>query len=125
MLTSMNIRDIPDAGPIRDYHCFGSYTDHRTLCAIKFPFEYSHKRENTVAAFNIQFDVINGDLPFFVGLPALYTMEACVSFKFLNLGLRLGQKYMRIPLLRQDSHMLLPLMSTSKKFERDNVSNQP
>lgn len=49
-------------------------------------------------------------------------MRACLSFKFKNLGLNVGSKYIRIPLTLHDSHIHLPFSSVMKRTERDNPS---
>lgn len=42
-LNALNIKGIPDAKQILDYHRFGDHTDqHRTICVVPFPFKYTN-----------------------------------------------------------------------------------
>lgn len=125
-LRNMELSYIPDGIPSRDSHRFGSHPDvHRTICAIKFPFQCSDENDSQISKFDIVFDVIDGELPFLVGLPSLMAMRSCLNFKFQSLGLAIGPKYLWIPLTYHDSHLTLPFSSMIRRSERDdsNPSN--
>lgn len=115
-MSNLGLNGIPEASIAREHHRFGDHPEaHRTISAVKFPFTCTDERDGQEAQFDIQFDIIDGELPFLVGLPSLIAMRACLNFKFKHLGLMIGSKYLKIPLHFQDSHVLLPFSSTIKR----------
>lgn len=120
MIRAMGLEGVPDGTPSRDQHRFGNHSEvHRTICAVKFPFTCSDEHGSCVASFDIVFDVINGELPFLIGLPSLLSMRATLNFRYKSLGLHIGTNYMRIRLEHCDSHIILPFSSKVKRVERD------
>lgn len=77
------------------------------MCAVKFPFHCNDEDGTHIVDINIQFYLIEVDLPFLIGLPYLFYIRECLSFKFIILGFNFWSRYVRIPLTIQDSHILL------------------
>lgn len=73
---------------------------------------FSFKGEENASAnpigFDVHFDVIEGDLPFLLGLPSLTYMVATISLKYMTLSLSLAGKYCRLHLEKDDDHVYLP-----------------
>lgn len=79
-LSMLKIERLPDSKPMRETHRFGTSTvRHKTLCSLRFPFCSTNWTE---PLFDIQFDVINGDLSFLVGLSSLISIKASINFNF-------------------------------------------
>lgn len=111
--------------PARDQNRFVDHLDaHRSLCAVKFPFSCSDENDERIAQCNVQFVVIEVELPFLIDLPSLMAMKARISFKFKKIGLNFSSKYIRIHITQNDVHILLPLLSTIKRYERGNAPNR-
>lgn len=55
--------------------------------------------------------VIQGDLPFLVGLPSLEAMRPNLNFEHSNLSFKLADKYHRLELIKSDGHLHLPFRS--------------
>lgn len=60
--------------------------------------------------FNIAFDVVDGDIPFLIGLSTSKAMKCNVNFKHLNLSLRFDNEYHRLGLVEDDGHIHLPFL---------------
>ena len=119
-LRTLEIDKLRDTTPIRDQHRFGTNPEaHKTICAVKFPFRCTDDTGTDIANFDVAFDVIEGDLPFLVGLPSLLAMNATLNFKYKSLGLSIGSRYVRIPLSHKESHLILPFTSLIKRSERN------
>lgn len=126
-LRALNINEVSDGVPTRESHRFGNHTEtHRTLCAVKFPFRLKDDYGACVGEFNIQFDVIDGSLPFLIGLPSLMAMKSNINFKYVSLGIFIESNYQRIPLVHNDGHINinLPFTATVKSDDRDRT-DQP
>lgn len=122
-LRALGLSDIPNGTPSREVHRFGNHAEtHSTICAVKFPFKCSDDNGVCVAEFDVTFDVIAGELPFLIGLPSLLAMRAALNFRYNTLGLHLGTKYVRVSLVQQDSHLLLPFKGIENNDNRDKRS---
>lgn len=76
----MGLSDIPDGITAHNNHRFGNHQeDHRTLCAIKFPLQFTDENDNQVTKSDIMFNVIEGNLPFLIGLPTLMAMRSAIN----------------------------------------------
>lgn len=123
-LSKLNIHDVPDATPARRWHRFGNHEEtHKSLCAIKFPFQCTDDHEGKTSYFDIVFDLIVVYLPLRIGIPSLLSVRTTLSYRFKNLGLSIGPKFLWLPLTQEYSHLILPFSSTILKNERYNQRN--
>lgn len=77
----MGISSLPDGVASRQQHRFGSHTEtYQTQFADKFPFTCTDNNNTCISEFDVTFDVINGELPFLIGLPTLLEMNANLNF---------------------------------------------
>lgn len=100
-----------------------SEEQHNSLFAVRFPF-YSTDQPDPL--FNIQFDFIDGSLPFLVGLPTLIAMKSSINFNSRWLGVRTGESrddYVKLSLHCEEEHLILPFRSSPKRDERRNFRN--
>lgn len=105
-----------DAKPLRAHHQFGPNADkYNTICSVHFPFWGVDRHE---PLFDIQFDVIEGDLPFLVGIPSLAAMRANLNFSYKWLGVLAGEEYLKLALQYIESHVILPFRAVLKKDDR-------
>eukprot|EP00171_Calliarthron_tuberculosum_P018277 IDg18277t1 len=70
------------------------------------------KDNNKQFEFDVKFDVIEGDLPFLIGLPTLRAMKSSLNFYNLTMGMKLGSYYYRIQLQQDSNHLYLSLSSS-------------
>jgi len=114
-MRKLKLGNIPDGVPRQSYHRFGnSSKDYPTLFSVKMPFlcKSSFKNKpNGPVEFDVSFDVIDGDLPFLLGLPSLCAMKANLNFEYMNIGIRIERKSYRIPILKDDSHLFISFKS--------------
>lgn len=81
-LRALTINDVPHGTPARESHPVGNHNEsHKTICAVKFPFRDKDESGSSGGEVNIQFDVIDGSLPFVTGLPSLLAMKANINVK--------------------------------------------
>lgn len=118
-LNNLKIERLQDARPMRVSHRFGTNPERfSTICAVSFPFRSTDQAE---PLFNIQFDVIEGDLPFLVGLPSLLSMRASLNFNLKWLGIITGEgldSYIKLNLVQESGHILLPFEATLRRDEK-------
>lgn len=67
------------------------------------------KDQHKDVEFSVAFDVIEGDLPFLIGLPSLRALRGVLSFEHMKLGLRIQGEYVRIALTWDKNHVFLPI----------------
>lgn len=121
-LTRLKIDKLVDGKPTRVHHQFGPNSErHPTICSVQFPFWGDDRQE---PLFDIQFDVIEGNLPFLVGLPSLVSMRANLNFSYKWLGFKTGEDYLKLALHFLDSHIVLPFRATIKKNDQRKTSYQ-
>lgn len=86
ILRVRGLSDIPNGMFSREVHRFGNHTEtHRTVCAIKFPFECTDAGRGQTSTYDVTFNVIEGELPLLMGLPTLLTMRAALNFGTIQL----------------------------------------
>lgn len=120
VLRALSLTEIPNGTPSREIHRFGNHSEtYPTLCAVMLPFKGIEENGNTVGEFDIKFVVIEGELPFLVGLPSLLAKSAALNFRYKAIGINLGQRYVRMSLVHLDSHLLLPFAAVIKRHNRD------
>ena len=108
-LKLLNIDNLPNGPALREHHRFGDYSvNHKALCSVKMPFDCIGENGQEDSAFDIMFDVIEGNLPFLVGLPSLLLMEANLNFKHRKISFFVNSKLTRLELLLDDDHIILP-----------------
>ncbi len=90
-------------------------TEHRTQTAVIVPF-YVQTIGNKSVKFNINFDVIEGNLPFPVGMPALEALETWINCKSKILGIWIDGRCSRIQLHQDGTHLYLPLNPPSSSY---------
>lgn len=87
-LAKLKIKKLVDGKPLRMHHQFGPNSEkHPTICSVHFYFWGNDRQE---PLFDIKFDVIDGSLPFLVGLPSLVAMRANLNFSYKWLGVKVG-----------------------------------
>lgn len=115
-LAALKIDRLPDAKPLRTSHRFGTSAEkHMTICSVQFPFRSTGHAD---PLFDIQFDVIDGDLPFLVGLPSLISMKASINFNLKWLGVRANDEYVKLNLTLVNGHVYLPFTCSPRKDDR-------
>ena len=111
-MTALGLDRVEDVPIKQRHHRFGNHdVDQPSLFAVKMTFQ---PRSSSQPAFDVSFDVIDGDLPFLLGLPSLMAMGATLNHKYLSLSLSLRGKYERLRLVRTGDHISLP-------FRFDNI----
>lgn len=71
------------------------------------PFTASVPNRDPSVQFDVAFDVIEGYLQFFLGLPSLIAMGATVNHKYFKIALTINGKYNRLQLIKVNDHMCL------------------
>jgi len=114
-MRQVGISEVPNAQVKQVDHRFGdSEEETKSACAILFPF--SHKSvKGYITRFQVHFDVIPGSLPFLIGWPSLKAMRANINCEFMNLGIKVNNRYSRIPLKDGGHHVFLPFKSKDDK----------
>lgn len=112
-MQKLQISELKDE-PIRQReHLFGpSTTPMKSICAVRVPFICKVPGGDQLATFNIRFDVIDGRLPFLIGLPSLLAMKGTLNFQYSNLSINISGVIYRLRLLKRSSHLELPLVCT-------------
>lgn len=120
-MQTLNLEKVEDTDVKQKTHRFGNYSDNQpTIFAIKMPFHAKNVNGEKTVEFDVAFDVIEGDLPFLLGLPTLAAMRANVHFKYMTLSFSLHGKYHRLKLLRDGDHVYLPFAFDSVTLQRAN-----
>ena len=87
-------------------HRFGNYEeDQPSICAVRMPFRLKSNDENDPLLFHVAFDVIDGNLPFLLGLPSLISMGASINHKNFTIAFHLSGQYTRLKLDHDGDHM--------------------
>lgn len=115
-MEQIGLRSVDDARPKFSSHRFGDFEESvNTVCAILFPFEFTTKRGDKIN-FKIHFDVVPGHLPFLVGWPSLKSTKANLNCEYLNLGIKIINRYHKIPLKEDHHHVYLPFNSMKSSY---------
>lgn len=110
-MCEMGISTLPDGKIRRNSHRFGEYKDERmTTCYVQVPFRSVRPDGQNSARLEVSFDVVEGELTFLIGLPALKAMYATVNFEYLNLFLRVNGEYHCLAIVEDDDHIHLPFV---------------
>lgn len=118
---ALKLQSVPDSSSSHQKHRFRNHSEtNRYLCAIEFPFTFSDDNVTNLVEFDIQFDVIDEYLFFFIGLPSLLSIRSSLNFSHKFLLTRLPTKYVRVYLSLCDSHIILPLHVQMKRDDREN-----
>lgn len=88
----------------------------QTLFAIKIPFQSKNANGSKDIEFDVIFDVIEGDLPFFMGLPSLIAMGANLRLKHMTLSFSPHNKYRRLKLIKHGDHVCFPFVCHTIKL---------
>lgn len=118
----LGISELKDEDICQREHLFGpSNKPMKTICAVRVPFTCNIAQNNSSVLFNIRFDVIEGDLPFLIGLPSLLAMKGTLNFQYCNLSLIIQRTTYRLQLVKRSSHLELPLICnvTHQRPHRD------
>ena len=116
VMKMLQLRTVRDAKPKILNHRFGTQSEeHQTLFAILFPFEVKTNRNEKVQ-FLIHFDVIQGNLPFLIGLPSLRAMRANINCEFLSMGFKVQGTYQRAKLCMDKYHLYLPFRAQQHTY---------
>ena len=95
---------VEDAEIMLKNHRFGNYGDDQpSLFAMKMPFSNAENKSNI---FDVVFDVIDGDLPFLLGLPSLISMGATFKHKHFTMAFSLCGRYQRFKLSHTEGCLL-------------------
>lgn len=85
----LRLKSLTDVPQQRNVHKFGdSEQEFPTLAALDFTFKWNflardEKLDKTTVHFSIKFDVIEGNLPFLIGLPTLKAMKANINLRYM------------------------------------------
>ena len=117
VMKMLQLKNIRDAKPKITSHRFGTHEEvHTTLFAVLFPFEMQTSKGDTVS-YMIHFDVIEGSLPFLIGLPSLRAMRANLNCEFLSLGFKIRGSYQRVKLFMDNNHLYLPFRARQHTYQ--------
>ena len=126
---ALNISELKDADIRHAEHRFGpSRKPTKTIFAVRVPFVCTGKNLQGKVRFDIRFDVIEGNLPFLIGLPTLQAMNSTLSFKYQNITLAVNGVLHRLNLDMGSSHLMLPLRPTithSRKLQLHDNQRDP
>lgn len=125
----LNLDRVEDTEIKQKNHRFGNYdNDQPSRFAVKMPFSICDDKEQSEVGFDVAFDVIDGDLPFLLGLPSLRSMGAVINHKYRTLSFTLNGSYQRLKLIDRNDHIFLPFhpepISMKRSEEKDDVSNK-
>lgn len=82
----------------------------KTICAFRVPFICRVSETDRPVMFHIRFGIIEGILPFLIGLPSLLAMKWILNFQYSSLSLIIRQATYRLQLQRRSSNLRLPLV---------------
>lgn len=82
---------------------------------MRFPF---WDTEHDDPLFNVHFDVIEGYLPFLIGLTNLCGMKANLNLHVKWLGVRVHDDYVKLLLTSNDGHIFLPFRAELKRDDK-------
>lgn len=120
----MKIDKVEDTGIRQRAHRFGNYDDDQpSLFAIKMPFASKRTDRSDGIEFDVAFDVIDGELPFLLGLPTLLAMGANVHLGFMTMSFHYGGKYHRLKMVKEGDHIYLPFHPTEVDLKKKNSTN--
>jgi len=112
-----------DEGPVmQPIHKFGDHEEEKKASiSVKFPFDcptvYRDMKPTTKnLKFTVQFDVLEGDLPFLIGKPTLKAMKATINFEHMTLGIKFNNYYHRICLHDNGAHILLDFKASGNTY---------
>lgn len=117
-LQSLNLSNIPDATIRQKGHRFGpSSTSLPSKFAVLMPFVCTGDKlkqfgNRDKLEFDIHFDVVDGDLPFLIGLPTLVSMNASLNFISASLSIKLASMRYSFKLQHDNHHFYLPMEPT-------------
>ena len=115
-MRALKIDSVEDSNPKIPNHRFGCQSKpHPTLFAVLFPFRLKSTTGEPVT-FKIHFDVIEGNLPFLIGLPSLRAMRASVNCELIRLGFKLKGVFHRVKLSLDEHHLYLPFRSSLSSY---------
>lgn len=89
----------------------------RTLGTVRVPFICNISTGSEQENFKIRFDVIDGDLPFLIGLPSLRAMNANLNFNHITLSQVINNMLHRIALNYNKSQLVLPIHCKSVNLQ--------
>lgn len=108
-----------DVKPHQLVHKFGHHEEKsKTITAVKFPVNCSYlgndyKLTKKTVDLNINFDVIEGNLLFLIGMPTLKAMKSQVNFQRMNIRIIINNRPFRTALIDDGNHTLLDCRPTS------------
>jgi len=117
-MSYLNLSKIPDSTIKQKEHRFGpSSTSLPSKFAVLMPFVCTGDRlkqygNRDKLEFDIHFDVVDGDLPFLIGLPTLVSMRASLNFITGSLSIEFKSMRYSLKLQHQNHHFCLPMKPT-------------
>ena len=113
-MRQLRISELQEAKINQAKHRFVDSEDETdATCVVLFPSKFKGKNNEEVP-FKIHFDVIPGQLPFLIGWPSLRAMKENLNFEYLNLSIKVGGKFIRIPLNSCQYQIYLPFHNRSR-----------
>lgn len=104
-----NLNEMEDSKIVQNAHRFGNYDDENpSLFCVKMPFGGKGGSERTNVDCDVDLDVIEGDITFLLGLPALIAIDATLNHKYLTLAPTVNGKYHRFQLFLDEDHLYIP-----------------
>lgn len=82
----------------------------KSICAVRVPFLCNFLNNDTTVTFNTRLDVIDGDLPFMIGLPPLLAIKRKIDFKSGSLSLLICNVTYPLQLIHQFQHLRLSIL---------------
>lgn len=110
---------------LQKVHRFGNYDDEQaSLFCVKMPFAGKDGSDRNNFEFDVAFNVIEGDLPFLLGLASVLAMQAPLNHKYLTLALTVHGKYNRLQLVLDDDHLYLPFETHTAVISNEGHSSE-
>lgn len=107
-MAGLKIESVAGSKPRHCTDCFGQHNDwHQTLVGVTFSFS-TNRNDSCKVVFGIVFDVIEGDLPFWIGYQTVAAMLAKKNISSATLGLPQHNIYKWLRLNNDDVHIYVP-----------------
>jgi len=111
-MKTLGITSIDEGPPKQPIHRFGDNPEEK-------PASMSVKDGTATTEtikFNVNFDVLDGDLPFLIGFPTLKAMQGTLNFKYMTMGIQINDSYYRIPLRENGNHALIDFKPSGSSY---------
>ena len=93
-MQQLNLENVEETDIIQKLHRFGNYDEEQpSLFWVEMPFSVRDVKGKEFVGFDIAFDLIEGDLPFLLGLQSLRPIVSTLNHIFRTLALTMNRKF--------------------------------